>query len=169
MTDCVIPKPQWTCFHCGDTFTTPGAARDHFGFDPSCDPACRIKIGAERGLVIALRKAEREIEELRHLLHDDASEAYRMYANQAVRHCDQLQTMEELGYERGVADGEERAMSKIGNHVVRIQESEDYRFGWDSAERGEPRPDWPDPQPSAQSREAQRMGWDAYHWEVRAP
>lgn len=52
------PPHGWTCFHCGDTFTTPGAARDHFGFNPSSDPACRIKVGAERGLLMALRKAE---------------------------------------------------------------------------------------------------------------
>lgn len=100
-----MPLHGWTCFHCGETFKTPGSARNHFGFDPSYDPACRIKVGAERGLVMALRKAEQEIEELRHLLHNDASEAYRMYANQAVRHRDQLQVMEELGYERGLADG----------------------------------------------------------------
>lgn len=59
-------------------------------------------------------------------------------------------------------------MSKIGNHIVGIQESEDYRFGWESAERGEPRPEWLDLAPSAQSQEAQQMGWDAYHWEQRS-
>lgn len=58
-------------------------------------------------------------------------------------------------------------MSKIGNHVMSIQESEDYRFGWENAERGEPYPEWLEPQPSAQSREAHRMGWEAYHWEQR--
>ena len=109
-------EKHWTCFHCGETFTTQGSARDHFGFDPSCDPACRIKIGAERGLVMALRKAEREIEEMRGLLYNDSSEAYRLYANQAARHRDQLQTMEELGYERGLADGraEAKALGSIG-------------------------------------------------------
>jgi hypothetical protein len=29
-------------------------------------------------------------------------------------------------------------MSTIGNHVLGMAESEDYQFGWDSAERGEP-------------------------------
>jgi hypothetical protein len=33
-------------------------------------------------------------------------------------------------------------MSKIGNHVLGMTESEDYQFGWDSAERGEPKPIW---------------------------
>lgn len=54
------PKPAsgWTCFFCGETFTTFGAAQDHFGLN-SCDkPACQIKAGEERGLVMALRRAQ---------------------------------------------------------------------------------------------------------------
>ena len=31
-------------------------------------------------------------------------------------------------------------MSKIGNYRIAVQESDDYRFGWESAERGEPPP-----------------------------
>jgi len=57
----IKPKLGWTCFHCGDTFTTPGAAQDHFGCEPSNDPACKIKVGEERGLVMALRRAESRI------------------------------------------------------------------------------------------------------------
>lgn len=69
MTD-IYPRPEdgWVCFHCGERFTTYGGARDHFGADPSKDPACRIKIGEERGLVMALRKAEDEIDDLRRRL-----------------------------------------------------------------------------------------------------
>lgn len=103
------PEHGWTCFHCGETFTTPGSARDHFGFDPSFDPACRIKNGAERGLVMALRKAENDCDELRHLLHDEASEAYRLYAAQTARHRAQIMAAEEAGYERGLADGRAEA------------------------------------------------------------
>ena len=57
-----MPAHGWTCFHCGETFTTPGSARDHFGCEPCADPACRIKVGEERGLVMALRKAEKALE-----------------------------------------------------------------------------------------------------------
>ena len=56
-----MPAHGWTCFHCGETFTTPGSARDHFGCAPCADPACRIKVGEERGLVRALRRAEEEL------------------------------------------------------------------------------------------------------------
>ena len=60
-----IPADGWTCFHCGEKFTTPGSARDHFGCEPCADPACRIKVGEERGLVMALRKVEAELERYR--------------------------------------------------------------------------------------------------------
>ena len=99
------PQHGWTCFHCGETFTTLGSARDHFGFDPSADAGCRIKIGAERGLLMALRKAEDEIARRR---HDDGpvvaaiiDEMRRMQS----RHSDALRAAEEAGYERGLRDG----------------------------------------------------------------
>jgi hypothetical protein len=47
---------EWTCFHCDETFTTPEAARHHFGEDETRDPACIIN--GDVGLVTALRKSE---------------------------------------------------------------------------------------------------------------
>lgn len=64
------PPLGWTCFHCGETFTTIGAARDHFGCDQLDDPACRIKVGEEHGLVQELRQAEAEIRRLCSEEHD---------------------------------------------------------------------------------------------------
>ena len=60
-------------------------------------------------------------------------------------------------------------MNKIKNYRVEIQESEDYKFGWDSADRGEPAPDWyARKNPSDQARlKAQRLGWtDFYNQEA---
>jgi hypothetical protein len=37
-----MPRDGWTCFHCGETFTTWGAARDHFGATPGDKAACLI-------------------------------------------------------------------------------------------------------------------------------
>lgn len=55
-------------------------------------------------------------------------------------------------------------MSKIGNHVVEMQSSDHYRFGWESAERGEPRPDWEQPHPrDITPLVNQRCGWDDFH------
>ena len=59
-----MPPDGWVCFHCGERFTTVGAARDHFGARPSDMAACKIKVGEERGLVMALRRAEATIREL---------------------------------------------------------------------------------------------------------
>jgi len=62
------PKPPhgWTCFHCGETFKTIGGARDHFGAKPDAIPGCMIRVqyGNERGLQMALRRAEAEVERL---------------------------------------------------------------------------------------------------------
>lgn len=54
-------------------------------------------------------------------------------------------------------------MSKIGNYRIELQGTKDYEFGWKSAERGEPAPNWPDPKPSLDSQTAQLMGWQDYH------
>lgn len=55
-------------------------------------------------------------------------------------------------------------MSKMSQHAHEIQQSDDYQFGWQSAERNEPRPEWKViPGAHAQKLERQRMGWDDYH------
>ena len=60
-----MPLDGWVCFHCGERFTTVGAASDHFGERPGDGLACRIKVGDERGLVMAMRSAQRERDEMR--------------------------------------------------------------------------------------------------------
>lgn len=99
------PKHGWTCFHCGETFTTVGAARDHFGADPLAEPGCRIKAGAERGLLMALRRVEAELYEYR----IDAIEALRTTIRNAERiSLDRhllVRDAEEDGYAKGLEDG----------------------------------------------------------------
>jgi hypothetical protein len=62
-----MPAHGWTCFHCGETFTTPGSARDHFGTHLYDKPGCllKVEVGEERGLLMELRKAQAKIDELR--------------------------------------------------------------------------------------------------------
>lgn len=64
------PASGWSCFHCGETFTTRGAAGDHFGATPAAVAGCllRVQAGDERGLLMALRKAEAERDRLRALI-----------------------------------------------------------------------------------------------------
>lgn len=59
------PKHGWTCFHCGETFTTVGGASGHFGAKPDAKPGCliRVQYGNERGLEMELRKAEADRDE----------------------------------------------------------------------------------------------------------
>jgi hypothetical protein len=69
------PAHGWTCFHCGETFTTQGGAAFHFGADPSATPGCMIKVtvGDERGWLIEIRKLEREVRRLTHDIQNEIS------------------------------------------------------------------------------------------------
>lgn len=94
------PPHGWTCFHCGETFKTVGGARDHFGAAPIATPGCQIKVGEERGLLMALRKAEAELERYR---AEDSDIQRAMYRQQAA-HLIALTRAEEQGYARGLKD-----------------------------------------------------------------
>ncbi len=56
------PKHGWTCFHCGETLKTVGAAQDHFGEGPFDEPGClmKVRVGNERGWLMEIRKLEEE-------------------------------------------------------------------------------------------------------------
>lgn len=71
----LAPERGWTCFHCGETFKTLGPARDHFGGSIYAEPGCmvRVQAGEERGLQMALRAAEAEIDKLRNDIDGDIS------------------------------------------------------------------------------------------------
>lgn len=78
-----MPAHGWTCFHCGETFRTPGSARIHFGTTPASTPGCVIKAGDEKGLLMALRKAEDARDEFlrqRQRSDEDAEVAHRKLA-----------------------------------------------------------------------------------------
>lgn len=98
-----MPPNGWTCFHCGETFTTVGAARIHFGADQSAQPGCmeKVAVGAERGLLMALRKAEERIARYMEEDTDLHRALYRLQSQQS----DALRDAEEAGYARGLRDG----------------------------------------------------------------
>jgi hypothetical protein len=95
------PEHGWTCFHCGETFTTVGSAGDHFGNHPGALPGCmeRVRLGEERGLLMSLRKAEARIAELLSDIHNESSYSAGFYAAlgcsiqsfKAFKHCRSLQ------------------------------------------------------------------------------
>ncbi len=96
------PKHGWTCFHCGETFTTLDGARVHFGGSMDQQPGCieRVRLGSERGLLMALRDAEERL--ARYM--DEDSDIHRAMCAMQGRHTSQLRTAEEAGYERGLRD-----------------------------------------------------------------
>lgn len=53
-----MPKDGWVCFHCGVRFTSPGAARDHFGEQPTARPACTISAAELRAELMEYRELE---------------------------------------------------------------------------------------------------------------
>ena len=60
------PPDGWVCFHCGERFTTPNDARDHFGFEPwECSPACQISLGQARYGLRQVRCLERDLKRAR--------------------------------------------------------------------------------------------------------
>jgi hypothetical protein len=95
---------EWRCFHCDDVFTNESCARTHFGRDEDSVPACQIKAGAEGSLLKALRRAEEDAAEAWGILHSESDDFSKAYHRQAARHAEQLRIIEELGYERGLAD-----------------------------------------------------------------
>ncbi|PCG09692.1 hypothetical protein COA17_07510 [Sphingomonas ginsenosidimutans] len=99
----------WRCFHCNEHFTSVHRARLHFGRDETSEPACIIKTGAEGSLLKALREAEEAADDAIQAMHAESTDAAKAYHAQRCRHTQALTAAEELGYERGLADG--RALS----------------------------------------------------------
>lgn len=99
-----VPEHGWTCFHCGETFTQEHEARCHFGDDETSDTACRIVARHERGLLEALRRAERDAANAMEAIHNECTDAAKAYHAQLARHNEQLREVEEHAYEKGLYD-----------------------------------------------------------------
>lgn len=93
----------WRCFHCDEVFSDEHGARLHFGRDEGRTPACQIK-GAEGSLVEALRRSENDAADAWFTIHNESTDAAKAYFAQNARHQEQLRAVEQLGYDRGIAD-----------------------------------------------------------------
>lgn len=85
--------PGWRCFHCGELFTTPGAARAHFGKAESDTPACAVDPAK-------LRAMESELRQYR---DEDSGKDRAMHAMESA-HGTAVRKAEEDGYARGLRD-----------------------------------------------------------------
>lgn len=97
-----MPSNGWTCFHCGETFTTPGSAKQHFGPTPNDKPGCieKVNLGGERGLLTSLREREDELTRYR----NEDGETQREIMRIQSLHSQALRSAEETGYSRGLND-----------------------------------------------------------------
>lgn len=126
------PEQSWRCFHCDDVFIDRHAAAAHFGADEGRTPACQIK-ASEGGLVRALREAEDECERVHLQLHGESADGLNAMRNNLGRHRAALESVEETGYDRGVAD-----MRKQVERLQRILHRYGERVGMAMC----PFPDW---------------------------
>lgn len=88
------PEKSWRCFHCDEIFTTVDAAREHFGADEICEPACKIDVEEYRRLEAQQASCRAEC----------CEEAKRYHAAEDDRRR-ALIAEEQKGYDRGLADG----------------------------------------------------------------
>lgn len=96
----------WECFHCGELFTTVGAARDHFGATPDATPGCLLKIqfGDERGWLMELRRLETEVATLRHERMAEETEADKKIRSWHGRLQTEVRTAEEAGFNKATIE-----------------------------------------------------------------
>jgi hypothetical protein len=120
------PAHGWTCFHCGETFTTPGSARDHFGAKPDAVPGCiaRVSVGGQRGLLMLWRKAEEELAELYRQRGEDDTPILRELYRLQGKHSEALRVSEEAGYERGLNDAKADSAAEIADLRYRLEVAE---------------------------------------------
>lgn len=98
-----IEPVGWRCFHCDEVFVDEHCARLHFGRDEGQTPACQIK-GSEHGLVEALRRAENDAADAWRAIHNETTDSAKAYFAQSTRHQEQLRVIEQIGYDRCIAD-----------------------------------------------------------------
>ncbi|PWJ88446.1 hypothetical protein C8D77_111169 [Mesorhizobium loti] len=111
----------WRCFHCDEVFTDERCARDHFGRDETCEPACQIKMGAERSLLTALRRAENDAADAWAAIHSESTDAAKAYHAQLARHQEQLRITEELGFERGMREAVPAAVIALAEAMAYLE------------------------------------------------
>jgi hypothetical protein len=109
------PPHGWTCFHCGETFMHPNAARLHFGASITDEPKCQIS--AHR-----LRAMEDELRRYR----DEDTDLHRQLRSMETDHAVALRREEEKGYARGLRDARAESRSIAAEAAWKERQGEDY-------------------------------------------
>ena len=91
-------RKSWRCFHCDEVFTDRAAALEHFGSSTLDEPACQTDAAR-------LRTLEKELRRYR----DEDTDLHRQVEHLTTEHQTALRREEEMGYARGLRDGQELA------------------------------------------------------------
>lgn len=105
-TDRDDPANLWRCFHCDEVFYSRETAAEHFGYDESCTPACKLS-GTARHLVSIIRDQERELRSYR----SEDTKLLRAIWSMEADNRQALIREEEKGYNRGVRDATDHPTS----------------------------------------------------------
>lgn len=84
----------WRCFQCGETFTDPSAAEEHFGRSQHQAPACTIDVAEYRRMEEASRR-----------YCEEDTDLHRQISGMESSHQQALMRAEEKGYATGLKDG----------------------------------------------------------------
>lgn len=97
-----MSRKSWRCFHCGDLFTNPRHAAEHFGIDQFQTPGCvAVLRDGENHLLKRILELEYELLGYRH----EDSDIIRWQMAKNAEHATELRCEGEKGYARGLADG----------------------------------------------------------------
>lgn len=94
-----MARKQWRCFHCGQVFTRPKDAAEHFGVTLEDQSACVMR-DHESHLIVYIRKLEAENRRYR----DEDSDVMRAIYTLESDIPRRVREAEERGYAKGVED-----------------------------------------------------------------
>jgi hypothetical protein len=137
-----LTRLEWRCFHCDEVFTAPGAACDHFGASQGAESGCLIdRVAVEeggkpergRGLLMALRKAEADIAQLRRDCEGMENDSRLWHEAEAdrVRRIGNVQWWQEMDYREGEklalterAEAAEAALTRLRQETAQYENAQ---------------------------------------------
>lgn len=94
------PDLAWRCFHCGEVFTDPKAAANHFGVDHVGDETLCQMAQVDGGIAKVIADLAEELQGYR----SEDNTSYREFYALGADHRAALIKEEQRGYDRGLAD-----------------------------------------------------------------
>lgn len=121
----------WRCFHCGEVFTDPKAAANHFGVDHIGDETLCQMAQVDGGIAKVIADLAEELQRYR----SEDNTSYREFYALGADHRAALIKEEQKGYDRGLADAraeaalaaapqaQESAVEKFKKRIVEMMQA----------------------------------------------